>query len=141
MKGIIVRIMLTEITCRYHDNKKNIACTSCSGTKLPARRTAQLFTFFAQLCATVFSCLFPEGRENASLKSGISRQQKNVRLISRRNIFVMLPTIVYLVYHHKTIYAIRFFYFEVENGAMKTSLSSYLARRERKVTGILSSDW
>ena len=62
----------------------------------------QLFTVFA-LCHGLF---FSEGREKASLKSGISLQQRNVRLNSRRNIFVMLPIIVYLVYHHQKISAI-----------------------------------
>ena len=46
MKGIIMRITITEITCRYHDNQNNVACTSCSETKLPGWKTPQLFTFF-----------------------------------------------------------------------------------------------
>ena len=54
---------------------------------------------------------FPEGREKSSLKSGISLQQRNVRRNSRRNIFVMLPIIVYLVYHHQKISAIELLLF------------------------------
>lgn len=145
MKGIIVRITITEITCRYHDNQNNIACTSCSETKLPRWRTPQLFTVFA-LRHGLFM-FFSEGREKASLKSGISLQQRNVRLNSRRNIFVMLPIIVYLVYHHQKISAIELLLFwswkwRHENSLHNmASLSSCLARRIRKMTGILSSDW
>ena len=145
MKGIIVRIPITEITCRYYDNQNNIACTSCSEAKLPRWRTPQLFTVFA-LRHGLFM-FFSEGREKSSLKSGISLQQRNVRLNSRRNIFVMSPIIVYLVYHHQKISAIELLLFwswkwRHENSLHNmASLSSCLARRIRKMTGILSSDW
>ena len=54
---------------------------------------------------------FPEGLEKGSLESGISLLQRNVRLNSRRNIIVMLPIIVYLVYHHQKIPAIELLLF------------------------------
>ena len=63
------------------------------------------------LCATVSACFFPEGLEKGSLESGISLLQRNVRLNSRRNIIVMLPIIVYLVYHHQKIPAIELLLF------------------------------
>ena len=104
------------------------------------------FSLFS-LCVTVSSCFFPKAEKLASLKSGISLQQRNVWLNSRRNIFVMLPIIVYLVYHYQAISATELLLFwswkwRHENALHNmASLSSYLARRVRKMTGILSSDW
>ena len=68
------------------------------------------FSLFS-LCVTVSSCFFPKAEKRLVLKSGISLQQRNFRLNSRRNIFVMLPIIVYLVYHHQTISAIELLLF------------------------------
>ena len=142
-----MRNTITEITCRYHYHQNNISCISCSETKLPEEqmKNTQLFTSFAlrhSLCM-----FFPEGLEKGSLKRGISLLQRNVRLNSRRSTFVMLPIVVYLVYHHQTISAIELLLFwswkwRHENSLHNmASLSSCLARRIRKMTGILSSDW
>ena len=76
MKGIIVRIKITEITCSYHDNQNSIACTSCSETKLPGWRTPT----FHFLGSPRFSYVcYLKAEKKASLKSGISLQQRNVR--------------------------------------------------------------
>ena len=104
------------------------------------------FSLFS-LCVKVSSCFFPKAEKRLVLKSGISLQQRNFRLNSRRNIFVMLPIIVYLVYHHQTISAIELLLFWSWKWCHENSLhnmaplSSCLARRVRKMTGILSSDW
>ena len=90
------------------------------------------------LCATIFIHLQLKPREKAILKSDVTILQRNVRLNSSRNIYVMSSTIVCLIYHLWTI-------FKVENVAMKTPNSIWrpyhLVRRVMVITVILSSDW
>ena len=117
----------------------------CSETKLPSwsMKNAQTSYFFRSAPRFVHHYSL-KAEKKASLKSGISLQQRHN---SRQNTFVMLPIIVYLVYHHQKISAIELILFwswkwRQENALHNmASLSSYLARRVRKMTGILSSDW
>lgn len=90
------------------------------------------------LCATISIYLQLKPREKAILKSDVTILQRNVRLNSSRNIYVMSSTIVCLIYNLWTI-------FKVENVTMKTPNTIWhpyhLVRRVMVITVILSSDW
>lgn len=118
---------------------RTILSTLSLVTKLQAWsvKNPQTFYFFHFALQSLYICnLNPE--KNPILKSDVTILQRNVRLNSSRNIYVMSSTIVCLIYHLWTI-------FKVENVAMKTPNTIWhpyhLVRRVMVITVILSSDW
>ena len=121
MKGVIVRIMIKEITCSYHENQNNIAFPCLfrnKATFMKHEERPNLLLFL--LCAIIIPWR-PRKRLVLKVVSLYNNDTIRDKILS----WCCQLLFIWFIISKKSL-PLSYFYFEVENGVMKTPYTIWL---------------